>query len=224
MGAIYSCCFWGFDGSDLGEKNAILRHDACPYQELPAPVMTRASLARASLSRSPPTTVTCRPSLSHELMQDSDTDFNRTMWGTPRSSTGNTESESDGELQAFIELRNQTDQATEEWEKLNYDIHTLKCARREVSTRWKKILLLLGYQKEVDFLLSVNRQTALLEAENLDKARELLQTIWEESGLFPPGIAANDRYIFVMDRLISLDSAEEFVRLAKEKYPRAYED
>ncbi|KAG5283815.1 hypothetical protein AALO_G00046460 [Alosa alosa] len=110
-----------------------------------------------------------------------------------------------------------------EWEKLNYDIHTLKCARREVTTRWKKILLMLGYQREVDALLSVNRQMAQLESENLDRARELLQTIWEESGLFPPGIAANDRYVVVMDRLISLDSADDFVRIAKEKYPKAPE-
>lgn len=32
----------------------------------------------------------------------------------------------------------------QEWEKLNYDIHTLRYAQREVRSRWKKILLLLG--------------------------------------------------------------------------------
>lgn len=32
----------------------------------------------------------------------------------------------------------------QEWEKLNYDIYTLRYARREVRSRWKKILLQLG--------------------------------------------------------------------------------
>ncbi|TMS06943.1 Melanoregulin [Larimichthys crocea] len=41
-------------------------------------------------------------------------------------------------------MRDQADTATEEWEKLNYDIHTLRYARREVRARWKKILLQLG--------------------------------------------------------------------------------
>ncbi|CAG10110.1 unnamed protein product [Tetraodon nigroviridis] len=50
----------------------------------------------------------------------------------------------DRELQTFISMRDQTDQATEEWEKLNYDIHTLRYAQREVHSRWKKILLQLG--------------------------------------------------------------------------------
>ncbi|MEQ2233324.1 hypothetical protein ILYODFUR_020617 [Ilyodon furcidens] len=50
---------------------------------------------------------------------------------------------SDRELQAFINMRDKADKATEEWEKLNYDIHTLRYARREVRSRWKKILLQL---------------------------------------------------------------------------------
>ncbi|XP_031434425.1 melanoregulin-like [Clupea harengus] len=210
MGAIYTCCSWGIKGHDREEKNAILRHEF--YQEFPAP----------NLSEDSRVSVSSGGDLSQEFLPATGTDPDRPLRRTPRKSSGHAEPDSDEELQAFITMRNQTDKATEEWEKLNYDIHSLKCSRREVNTRWKKILLLLGYQREVDALLSVNRQTALLESENLDKARELLQSIMEESGLFPPGIAANDRYAFVLDRLISLDSAEEFVRLAKEKYPKAW--
>ncbi|XP_048095011.1 melanoregulin-like [Alosa alosa] len=212
MGAVYTCCSWGYA---MEEKNAILCHESFNYQELPAPSLngdSRVSVSSGTID------------LSQEFLPAPGADSNRPLWSTPRNSTpSNTEPESDGELQAFIKMRNQSDKASEEWEKLNYDIHTLKCARREVTTRWKKILLMLGYQREVDALLSVNRQMAQLESENLDRARELLQTIWEESGLFPPGIAANDRYVVVMDRLISLDSADDFVRIAKEKYPKAPE-
>ncbi|KAM9346886.1 melanoregulin [Symphorus nematophorus] len=128
---------------------------------------------------------------------------------------------SDRELQAFINMRDQADKATEEWEKLNYDIHTLRYARREVRSRWKKILLQLGYQCEVDALLCVNRQSRLSrDQEHLNKAAELLKQLLDHTSLFPPETAHQNRYLYVMDRLVSLDSAEDFVRLAKEKYPK----
>ncbi|XP_066497193.1 melanoregulin-like [Hoplias malabaricus] len=145
---------------------------------------------------------------------------NRTSWKAPLSSSSIIDGESDQELQAFLMMRNQVDEDTEEWEKLNYDIHTLKCARREVCSRWKKILLLLGYQMEVDLLLAVNKQSILRDGEHVERARELLDTVCEESNLFPRGVEPNDRYLHVMDRLVSLDNAEDFVRLAKEKYPK----
>uniref|UniRef100_UPI0037E72B22 melanoregulin-like n=1 Tax=Semicossyphus pulcher TaxID=241346 RepID=UPI0037E72B22 len=127
----------------------------------------------------------------------------------------------DKELQAFINMRDQADQATEEWEKLNYDIHTLRYTRREVRSRWKKILLQLGYQCEVDALLCVNRQSSFSrDQEHLNKARELLGQLLDHTSLFPPKTGQQNRYLYVMDRLVSLDSAEDFVRLAKEKYPK----
>ncbi|XP_051762930.1 melanoregulin-like isoform X2 [Ctenopharyngodon idella] len=141
-------------------------------------------------------------------------------WSSTQTSISTTEGESDAELNSFIKMRNKVDKDTEEWEKLNYDIHTLRCAQKEVGTRWKKILLQLGYQKEVDSLLTVNRQTVRSDWENVEKARELLHIVSEETSLFPRGLSNNKRYVFVMDRLVSLDSAEDFVRLAKEKYPK----
>ncbi|KAM7380781.1 hypothetical protein PAMP_004054 [Pampus punctatissimus] len=128
---------------------------------------------------------------------------------------------SDRELQAFISMRDQADKATEEWEKLNYDIYTLRYARREVRSRWKKILLQLGYQCEVDALLCVNKQSRFSrDQEHLNRATELLKQLLDHTSLFPPGTGHQDRYLHVMDRLVSLDSAEDFVRLAKEKYPQ----
>ncbi|XP_039455648.1 melanoregulin-like [Oreochromis aureus] len=127
----------------------------------------------------------------------------------------------DRELQAFISMRDQTDEATEEWEKLNYDIHTLRYAKREVRARWKKILLQLGYQCEVDALLCVNKQSRFSrDEEHLNKATELLTQLLDHTSLFPPGTGHQNRYLCIMDRLVLLDSAEDFVRLAKEKYPK----
>ncbi|XP_073768585.1 melanoregulin-like [Danio rerio] len=156
----------------------------------------------------------CETPLGHHELQESRSGSEK----EERIST--TEEESDTELHAFIQMRNKVGKDTEEWEKLNYDIHTLKCARKEVCTRWKKILLQMGYQKEVESLLTVNRQTILSDSENVEKARELLRTLSEETGIFPRGLSKSESYVFIMDRLVSLDSAEDFVRLAREKYPR----
>ncbi|XP_038143577.1 melanoregulin-like [Cyprinodon tularosa] len=128
---------------------------------------------------------------------------------------------SDRELKAFINMRDQADTATEEWEKLNYDIHTLRYARREVRSRWKKILLQLGYQCEVDSLLCVNRQRHFNpNQEHLGKAADLFKQLLDHTSLFPLGTEHNSRYLYIMDRLVSLDSAEDFIKLAKEKYPK----
>ncbi|XP_024141743.1 melanoregulin [Oryzias melastigma] len=128
---------------------------------------------------------------------------------------------SEKELQAFLSMRDEADQATEEWEKLNYDIYTLRCTRREVRSRWKKILLQLGYECEVESLLDVNKQSSFRrDREHLKEAQELLKQLLDHSSLFPPGTQNRSRYLHVMDRLVSLDSAEDFIRLAKEKYPK----
>ncbi|XP_013871923.1 melanoregulin [Austrofundulus limnaeus] len=143
------------------------------------------------------------------------------LWASSNIPSESIRRGSDRELQAFINMRDQADQATEEWEKLNYDIHTLCYARREVRYRWKKILLQLGYQCEVDSLLCVNRKSRFgPDQEHLGKATELLTQLLDHTSLFPPGTEHHNRYLYVMDRLVSLDSAEEFVRLAKHKYPK----
>ncbi|XP_077439377.1 melanoregulin [Vanacampus margaritifer] len=143
---------------------------------------------------------------------------------SPRTNKGAASSsrrESDRELQAFISMRNQVDKATEEWEQLNYDIHTLRYARREVRARWRKILLQLGYQSEVDALLHVHKKSDLNgDQESLARATQLLTHLLEHTSLFPAGTGHRTRYLYVMDRLLALDSAEDFVRVAVEKYPK----
>uniref|UniRef100_H2RSK8 Melanoregulin n=1 Tax=Takifugu rubripes TaxID=31033 RepID=H2RSK8_TAKRU len=175
------------------------------------------------------------PSRQHEVAPNdsSDSDTNGESFLGPQRSAGPrvlqdkgmlerpTREGLDRELQTFISMRDQTDQATEEWEKLNYDIHTLRYARREVRSRWKKILLQLGYQCEVDALLCVSSQSQFShEEEHLTKAAELLEQLLDHTSLFPAETGHQSRYLCVMERLVSLDSAEEFVRLAQKKYPK----
>ncbi|XP_071004059.1 melanoregulin-like isoform X1 [Oncorhynchus clarkii lewisi] len=211
MGALYSCCWRSYCNLDenLDEKNAILRYETSKMQSI------RTQTSRACMSSH------SDPSPGQEGLSWRTEEQEWIPWSSPRTSVG--DAESDGELQAFITMRNEADTYTEEWEKLNYDIHSLRYTKRETSSRWKKILTQLGYQREVDSLLTVNRQllqTTLSESDNLNRARQLLQTTLDHSSLFPRGVASTDRYLFVMDRLVSLDSAEDFIRLAKEKYPK----
>ncbi|TNN04509.1 hypothetical protein fugu_001538 [Takifugu bimaculatus] len=167
------------------------------------------------------------PSRQHEVAPNdsSDSDTNGESFLGPQRSAGPrvlqdkgmlerpTREGLDRELQTFISMRDQTDQATEEWEKLNYDIHTLRYAldgRRSCSS-WC----------EVDALLCVSSQSQFShEEEHLTKAAELLEQLLDHTSLFPAETGHQSRYLCVMERLVSLDSAEEFVRLAQKKYPK----
>ncbi|XP_034781149.2 melanoregulin-like isoform X2 [Acipenser ruthenus] len=141
------------------------------------------------------------------------------LWGTPHDSS-HIESDDDRELYSLIVTRNQLQHNTEEWEKLNYDIHTLRQTHREVRGRWRKILEKLGFQKEVDSLLLVSKSSTLSDPENLSEVNEVLLKLSEETSLFPNGFGVQERYLFVLDRLVSLDAAEEFFKMAKKIYPK----
>ncbi|XP_041116494.1 melanoregulin-like [Polyodon spathula] len=150
---------------------------------------------------------------SAESVALSDDEWN--LWGS-----SHIESDDDRELYNLIVTRNQLQHDTEEWEKLNYDIHTLQQTHREVRGRWRKILEKLGFQKEVDSLLLVSKLSTLSDSENLSEAKEVLLKLSEETSLFPNGFGVQERYLFVLDRLVSLDAAEEFFKMAKKKYPK----
>ncbi|CAK6964390.1 melanoregulin-like [Scomber scombrus] len=218
MGAKYTiCCCRYYLNHSREEKNAILRmrttRASRPVEQLSSE-SSNSDTEEESLF-GPQTT-----SMSPQSNQQSQRSAEHPWASINRPCDCPVRRGSDRELQAFINMRDQTDKATEEWEKLNYDIHTLCYARREVRSRWKKILLQLGYQCEVDALLCVNRQSQFSrDQEHLNRATELLKQLLDHTSMFPKGTGHQNRYLYVMDRLVSLDSAEEFVRLAKEKYP-----
>ncbi|XP_008111804.1 melanoregulin isoform X2 [Anolis carolinensis] len=108
----------------------------------------------------------------------------------------------------------------QEWQKLNYDIYTLRQLRREVRNRWKRILEDLGFQKEADTLLSVTKRSIVSDSQNMSKAREILLKLSEETTIFPTSWELSERYLFVVDRLIALDAADEFFRIASVTYPK----
>ncbi|XP_044222342.1 melanoregulin-like [Thunnus albacares] len=219
MGAKYTvCCCRYYLNHSREEKNAILRMRTTKVSRPPEQLSSESSDSDReveSLFGPQPSRRSPRSNQQSQMISENPwASINRPCDSPIRQG-------SDRELEAFINMRDRADKATEEWEKLNYDIYTLRYARREVRSRWKKILLQLGYQCEVDALLCVNRQSRLSrDQEHLNRATELFKQLLDQTSLFPPGTGHQNRYLYVMDRLVSLDSAEDFVRLAKEKYPQ----
>ncbi|XP_073329204.1 melanoregulin-like [Pagrus major] len=216
MGANFTiCCCRYYLRHNKDEKSAILRMRTSSASRQPEPVSSESSDSDTNWE----SIFGPQPSRGSKKLSQRSTSYPLATINRAREDP--IRRGSDGKLQAFISMRDQADKATEEWEKLNYDIYTLRYTRREVRTRWKKILLQLGYQCEVDALLCVNRQSRFSrDQEHFNKATELLKQLLDHTCLFPPETGHQSRYLYVMDRLVSLDSAEDFVRLAKEKYPK----
>ncbi|XP_028663985.1 melanoregulin-like [Erpetoichthys calabaricus] len=145
-----------------------------------------------------------------------DEDWN--LWSSPHD-LSHMETDDDRQLCTLIVARNQLDEDTEEWEKLNFDIHSLRQVRREVKGRWRKILHQLGFQKEVESLLSVTKSSTLSDATKLGEAKDILLKLAEETGIFPSCCGMQERYVFVLDRLLVLDLGEEFFKVARRCYP-----
>uniref|UniRef100_A0A8D0W4X9 Melanoregulin n=3 Tax=Suidae TaxID=9821 RepID=A0A8D0W4X9_PIG len=146
-------------------------------------------------------------------------DDEKNLWSMPHD-VSHTEADDDRILYNLIVIRNQQAKDSEEWQKLNYDIYSLRQIRREVRNRWKGILEDLGFQKEADSLLSVTKLSTISDTKNTRKAREMLLRLAEETSIFPTGWELSERYLFVVDRLIALDAAEEFFKIASRTYPK----
>uniref|UniRef100_A0A8C8RCB0 Melanoregulin n=1 Tax=Pelusios castaneus TaxID=367368 RepID=A0A8C8RCB0_9SAUR len=146
-------------------------------------------------------------------------DEEKNLWSTPHD-VSHTEADDDRILYNLIVDRNQLEKDSEEWQKLNHDIHALRQIRREVRSRWKRILEDLGFQKEADSLLSVTKLSIISDSQNMSKAREILLKLSEETNIFPSSWELSERYLFVVDRLIALDAADEFLKIASITYPK----
>ncbi|XP_072473703.1 melanoregulin [Notamacropus eugenii] len=146
-------------------------------------------------------------------------DDEKNLWSIPHD-VSHTEADDDRILYNLIVIRNQQPKDSEEWQKLNYDIYTLRRTRKDVRNRWKRILEDLGFQKEADSLLSVTKLSTISDSQNTRKAQEILLKLAEETTIFPTNWELSERYLFVVDRLIALDAAEEFFKMASVIYPK----
>ncbi|XP_075036442.1 melanoregulin isoform X2 [Mixophyes fleayi] len=148
-------------------------------------------------------------------------DDERNLWSSPHD-LSHTEAVDDRMLHTWIQTRRQLEKDSEEWQKLNYEIYTLRQARREVKTRWRRILEDLGFQKEAESLLSVSKQSTISNPKNMKKAMDLLLRLTDDTNIFPAGWDLPERYLYIMDRLICLDAVDDFFNIAHKKYPKTH--
>nr|XP_023691895.1 melanoregulin-like [Paramormyrops kingsleyae] len=77
---------------------------------------------------------------------------------------------------------------------------------------------------EAESLLTVSASASYDRMRNAPVARALLQTLHSETSIFDSKEPPPERYMFILDRLIYLDAAEEFVEKARRFYPKREED
>nr|XP_033800235.1 melanoregulin isoform X2 [Geotrypetes seraphini] len=143
----------------------------------------------------------------------------RNLWNFP-GDLSHTETDDDRELHNLLVARNQLHKYTEEWTKINCEICALRQIRKEVKMRWKRILEDLGFQKEVNSLLTVTKLSTISDFQNRQRAQEMLLKLTKETDIFPDEWGLPERYLFVLDRLFDLDAVEDFIKTASKKYPK----
>ncbi|KAK3511546.1 hypothetical protein QTP70_009343 [Hemibagrus guttatus] len=80
------------------------------------------------------------------------------------------------------------------------------------------------FMQEAESLLTVNANASYDRMKNAATARSLLHTLHTETSIFNSKEPPPERYLFILDRLIYLDAADDFVAKARRFYPPRDED
>lgn len=141
------------------------------------------------------------------------------LWSTP-GDPSHSERDDDRTLYTLLQARNKTRMGSTGYRRLSVDIEAMRDTRREVRDKWKTILENLGFMAEADSLLNVSAGASHDRMRNAAGARAMLNTLHSETSIFnssknPPP----ERYLFILDRLIYLDIAEDFLAKARRFYP-----
>nr|XP_020463054.1 melanoregulin [Monopterus albus] len=140
------------------------------------------------------------------------------LWSEP-GDPSHTERDDDRALCALLQARNKMRKGSLGYRRLSVDIEAMRDVRREVRDKWKAILENLGFMAEADMLLTVSANASLDRMRNAPAARDLLQTLHSETSIFNSRDQPPERYLFILDRLLYLDIADDFVAKAKRFYP-----
>ncbi|CAM9335368.1 unnamed protein product [Lampetra fluviatilis] len=137
------------------------------------------------------------------------------LWHEPHDRS-HTATDEDRELFNKLQRLEHTRRGSEGWRKLSVDIGML----RQDTTAHPPT----GFEKEADTLLSVTGSSSLNNMKNVTRAKEILQLLAEDTSIFKDISGPPERYIFVLDRLITLDIGEAFLARAKHLYPKDDDD
>ncbi|XP_049600547.1 melanoregulin [Syngnathus scovelli] len=153
---------------------------------------------------------------SREVQKRRDEEAN--LWSEP-GDPSHSERDDDRTLYALLQARNKTRMGSTGYRRLSVDIEAMRDTRREVRDKWMTILENLGFMAEADSLLTVSAGASLDRMRNVAAARSLLQTLHTQTSLFSSREPPPERYLFILDRLLYLDIAEDFVTKAKRFFP-----
>lgn len=154
--------------------------------------------------------------INREVQKRRDEETN--LWSTP-GDPSHSEREDDRTLYTLLQARNKTRMGSSGYRRLSVDIEAMRDTRREVRDKWKTILENLGFMAEAESLLTVSAGTSHDRMRDAAAARSLLQTLHTETSIFNSREPPPERYLFILDRLLYLDIAEDFLAKAKRFYP-----
>ncbi|XP_059411763.1 melanoregulin-like [Carassius carassius] len=169
------------------------------------------------------------PLLSHDTLEYFDREAKKrrdqetNLWNEP-GDPSHSERDDDRTLYNLLQTRAQTRRGSQGYRRLSIDIEAMRDMRREVRDKWKMILENLGFMAEAESLLTVSATASYDRMRNAAVARSLLQTLHTETSIFNRKEAPPERYLFILDRLIYLDAAEDFVAKARRFYPPKDDD
>ncbi|KAM3598778.1 uncharacterized protein V6R79_022431 [Siganus canaliculatus] len=140
------------------------------------------------------------------------------LWSTP-GDPSHSERDDDRVLHGLLEARKKTRMGSTNYRRLSVDIEAMRDTRREVRDRWQTILENLGFMAEAESLLTVSAGASQDRMRNAPAARAMLKQLHTETSVFGTKDPPPERYLFIMDRLLYLDIAEDFLAKAKRFYP-----
>ncbi|KAG7504757.1 hypothetical protein JOB18_016031 [Solea senegalensis] len=154
--------------------------------------------------------------LNREVQKRRDEEAN--LWSEPGDSS-HTERQDDLVLHTLLQARTKTRMGSTGYRRLSVDIEAMRDTRREVREKWKTILENLGFMAEADSLLTLSAGASHDRMRNAAESRALLHTLHSETSIFNSGEPPPERYLFILDRLLYLDIADDFVAKAKRFFP-----
>ncbi|XP_030649833.1 melanoregulin [Chanos chanos] len=170
-----------------------------------------------------------RPILSADTLEYFDREAKKrrdqetNLWNEP-GDPSHSERDDDRALYNLLQTRAKTRRGSQGYRRLSVDIEAMREVRREVRDKWKMILENLGFMAEAESLLTVSASASYDRMRNAAAARKLLHTLHSETSIFNSKDAPPERYLFILDRLLYLDAAEDFVAKARRFYPPKDDD
>ncbi|XP_071943568.1 melanoregulin-like [Antedon mediterranea] len=140
------------------------------------------------------------------------------LWSEPNDVT-HMEADDDRQLYNLIQRRKDEEPGSQEWMDVDIEISRIRSRRLAVQERWKKVLDRLGFIEDAKSLLVVTSSSASKTLGSAQKARQLHDKLATQTSIFLEDVTQPQRYTIILDRLLDLDAADNFIRIAKDMYP-----